>query len=58
MVLADAGRAITLGAAAMATLLGWLGRPALFVVAFAVGASAWATMPMRVCPSMTGGRQT
>ncbi|MET7681053.1 MFS transporter [Streptomyces sp. NPDC005423] len=38
MVLADAGRALTLGAAAVAGLLGGLGLPALLVVAFAVGA--------------------
>lgn len=38
MVLADAGRALALGAAAVAGLLGGLGLPALFVVAFAVGA--------------------
>lgn len=37
MVLADAGRALALGAAAVAGLLGWLGLPALFVVAFGVG---------------------
>jgi MFS family permease len=38
MVLTDAGRALVLGAAAVAGLLGALGLPALFVVAFAVGA--------------------
>nr|WP_245873613.1 MFS transporter [Streptomyces phaeoluteigriseus] len=38
MVLTDVGRALALGAAAVAGLLGWLGLPALFVVAFAVGA--------------------
>ncbi len=38
MVLADAGRALALGAAAVAGLLGGLGLPALFVVAFTVGA--------------------
>ncbi|MFF5981741.1 MFS transporter [Streptomyces olindensis] len=38
MVLTDAGRALALGAAALAGLLGWLGLPALFVLAFAVGA--------------------
>ncbi|MGY5004743.1 MFS transporter [Streptomyces griseus] len=38
MVLTDAGRAVALGAAAVAGLLGLLGLPALFVVAFAVGA--------------------
>jgi MFS family permease len=38
MVLADAGRALALGAAAVAGLLGGLGLPALLVVAFAVGA--------------------
>lgn len=38
MVLADLGRAVALGGAAMAVLLGGLGLPALFVVAFAVGA--------------------
>ncbi|MEV0263815.1 MFS transporter [Streptomyces sp. NPDC050617] len=37
MVLADAGRALALGAAAVAGLLGRLGLTALFVVAFAVG---------------------
>ncbi|MFJ2213402.1 MFS transporter [Streptomyces sp. NPDC101062] len=37
MVLTDAGRALALGALAMAGLLGWLGLHALFVVAFAVG---------------------
>lgn len=38
MVLTDAGRALALGAAAVVGLLGWLGLPALLVVAFAVGA--------------------
>ncbi|MEU0162899.1 MFS transporter [Streptomyces sp. NPDC006261] len=38
MVLADAARAVALGAAAVAGLLGLLGLPALFVVAFTVGA--------------------
>ncbi|MEU9917888.1 MFS transporter [Streptomyces sp. NPDC051001] len=38
MVLTDAGRALALGAAAVAGLLGRLGLPALFVIAFAVGA--------------------
>ncbi|MFB7495949.1 MFS transporter [Streptomyces sp. NPDC056161] len=38
MVLSDAGRALALGAAAVAGLLGGLGLPALLVVAFAVGA--------------------
>ncbi|MFF8232372.1 MFS transporter [Streptomyces caelestis] len=38
MVLTDAGRALALGAAAAAGLFGWLGLPALFVIAFAVGA--------------------
>ncbi|WP_436946837.1 MFS transporter [Streptomyces sp. SudanB52_2052] len=38
MVLTDAGRALALGAAALAGLLGWLGLPALFALAFAVGA--------------------
>ncbi|MFJ2173569.1 MFS transporter [Streptomyces sp. NPDC087851] len=37
MVLTDAGRALALGALAMAGLLRWLGLHALFVVAFAVG---------------------
>ncbi len=37
MVLADAGRTLALGAAAVAGLLGRLGMPALFAVAFAVG---------------------
>lgn len=37
MVLSDAGRALALGAAAVAGLLGLLGLPALFVVVFAVG---------------------
>lgn len=38
MVLTDAGRAVALGAAAVAGLLGWLGLPELLAVAFAVGA--------------------
>ncbi|MGW1030562.1 MFS transporter [Streptomyces antibioticus] len=38
MVLTDVGRTLALGAAAVAGLLGWLGLPALFVVAFTVGA--------------------
>ncbi|MEU3985299.1 MFS transporter [Streptomyces sp. NPDC026672] len=38
MVLTDAGRALALGAAAVAGLLGGLGLPALLVVAFVVGA--------------------
>ncbi|RRQ78768.1 MFS transporter [Streptomyces griseofuscus] len=38
MVAADAGRALALAAVAVAGLLGGLGLPALFVVAFAVGA--------------------
>ncbi|MER6073606.1 MFS transporter [Streptomyces sp. NPDC001817] len=38
MVLTDAGRALALGAAAVAALLGGLGLPALLVVAFALGA--------------------
>jgi MFS family permease len=38
MVLADLGRAVALGGAVVALLLGGLGLPALFVVAFAVGA--------------------
>ncbi|MFJ8148864.1 MFS transporter [Streptomyces sp. NPDC096048] len=38
MVLTDAGRALALGAAALAGLFGRLGLPSLFVVAFAVGA--------------------
>lgn len=38
MVLTDAGRALALGAAAVAAVLGGLGLPALLVVAFAVGA--------------------
>ncbi|MFI6929428.1 MFS transporter [Streptomyces sp. NPDC050287] len=37
MVLTDVGRTLALGAAALAGLLGRLGLPALFVVAFAVG---------------------
>ncbi|OQR64412.1 MFS transporter [Streptomyces maremycinicus] len=37
MVLTDVGRTLALGAAAVAGLLGWLGLPALFGVAFAVG---------------------
>lgn len=38
MVLTDVGRTLALGAVAAAGLLGWLGLPALLVVAFAVGA--------------------
>ncbi|MES4901011.1 MFS transporter [Streptomyces sp. NPDC000395] len=38
MVLTDAGRALALGAAAMAGLFGWLGLPGLLALAFAVGA--------------------
>ncbi|MFI8306234.1 MFS transporter [Streptomyces sp. NPDC085927] len=38
MVLTDAGRTLALGAAAVAGLFGWLGLPALFVIAFAIGA--------------------
>ncbi|GAA3827159.1 MFS transporter [Streptomyces chiangmaiensis] len=38
MVLTDAGRALALGAAAVAGLLGVLGLPALLVLAFAIGA--------------------
>ncbi|MCF3963798.1 MFS transporter [Streptomyces fuscigenes] len=38
MVLADAGRAVVLGAAAVGALLGALGLPALLALAFAVGA--------------------
>ncbi|GCB52924.1 MFS transporter [Streptomyces sp. NL15-2K] len=38
MVLTDVGRTLALGAAAVAGLFGWLGLPALFVIAFAVGA--------------------
>ncbi|WP_323137314.1 MFS transporter [Streptomyces sp. NBC_01619] len=38
MVVTDIGRTLALGAAAVAGLLGWLGLPALLVVAFAVGA--------------------
>ncbi|MFF5159782.1 MFS transporter [Streptomyces sp. NPDC000348] len=38
MVLADAGRAVVLGAAVVAGLLGVLGLPSLLVVAFTVGA--------------------
>ncbi|MFI6338810.1 MFS transporter [Streptomyces sp. NPDC050535] len=38
MVLADVGRTLALGAAAVAGLFGWLGLPALFVVALTVGA--------------------
>ncbi|GKQ40610.1 MFS transporter [Streptomyces sp. A012304] len=37
MVLTDVGRALALGAAAVAGLLGWLGLPALLALAFAVG---------------------
>ncbi|MER6345108.1 MFS transporter [Streptomyces sp. NPDC001595] len=38
MVVTDAGRTLVLSAAAVAGLLGWLGLPALLVVAFAAGA--------------------
>ncbi|MGW3115975.1 MFS transporter [Streptomyces sp. NPDC001107] len=38
MVLTDAGRALALGGAAVAGLLGWLGLPEMLAVAFAVGA--------------------
>lgn len=38
MVLTDVGRTLTLGTAAVVSFLGWFGLPALFVVAFAVGA--------------------
>ncbi|MDQ0771879.1 MFS family permease [Streptomyces aurantiacus] len=38
MVLTDAGRTLALGAAAVAGLFGLLGLPALFVIAFTVGA--------------------
>ncbi|WP_309474653.1 MFS transporter [Streptomyces ipomoeae] len=38
MVLTDAGRALALGAAAMAGLFGWLGLPGLLALAFVVGA--------------------
>ncbi|MFE6281032.1 MFS transporter [Streptomyces sp. NPDC057877] len=38
MVLTDAGRALALGAAAVAALLGWFGLPALLALAFVVGA--------------------
>lgn len=38
MVLTDVGRAVVLGAAAVAGMAGWFGLPALFVVVFAVGA--------------------
>ncbi|MFE8947823.1 MFS transporter [Streptomyces sp. NPDC007856] len=38
MVLADVSRTMALGVAAVAGLLGWLGLPALLVVAFVVGA--------------------
>ncbi|KOU56937.1 MFS transporter permease [Streptomyces sp. MMG1533] len=38
MVLTDVGRTLALGAAAVAGLFGGLGLPALFVIAFAVGA--------------------
>ncbi|MQY10793.1 hypothetical protein SRB5_09060 [Streptomyces sp. RB5] len=38
MVLADAGRAVVLGAAAGAGVVGWLGLPVVFGVAFVVGA--------------------
>ncbi|MFJ6387019.1 MFS transporter [Streptomyces sp. NPDC091972] len=37
MIVSDAGRALALGAAALAALLGGLGLPALFVVVLAVG---------------------
>jgi MFS family permease len=38
MVLTDAGRTLALGAAAVAGLFGWLDLPALFMIAFAIGA--------------------
>lgn len=38
MVLTDVGRALALGAAAVAGLFGWLGLPGLLALAFAVGA--------------------
>ncbi|MGF0174057.1 MFS transporter [Streptomyces sp. Marseille-Q5077] len=38
MVLTDVGRALALGAAALAGLFGWLGLPGLLALAFAVGA--------------------
>ncbi|WP_395570481.1 MFS transporter [Streptomyces sp. BK79] len=38
MVLTDFGRSLALGAAAVAGFSGWLGLPALFVIAFTVGA--------------------
>jgi MFS family permease len=38
MVLTDVGRTLALGAAAVAGLFGWLGLPALFMIAFAIGA--------------------
>jgi MFS family permease len=38
MVLTDVGRTLALSAAAMAGLFGWLGRPGLLALAFAVGA--------------------
>ncbi|MEU2588173.1 MFS transporter [Streptomyces avermitilis] len=38
MVLTDVGRTLALGAAAVAGLFGWLGLPALFMSAFAIGA--------------------
>ncbi|MER5750746.1 MFS transporter [Streptomyces sp. NPDC002088] len=38
MVLTDVGRTLTLGAAAVAGLFGWLGLPALLALAFVVGA--------------------
>ncbi len=38
MVVTDVSRTLVLGAAAVAGLLGWLGLPTLFVVAFVVGA--------------------
>ncbi|MEV7990961.1 MFS transporter [Streptomyces sp. NPDC086077] len=37
MVLTDVGRTLALGAAAVAGLFGWLGLPALFMTAFAIG---------------------
>ncbi|MFF3408585.1 MFS transporter [Streptomyces sp. NPDC002742] len=50
MVLADAGRALALGAAAVAGLLGWFGLPALLAVAFAVGAlSVYFDVAYQVC---------
>lgn len=38
MVLTDVGRALALGAAAVASLFGWFGLPALLALAFTVGA--------------------